>query len=275
MTQSGGAGSAASAQGGSELGDGPEKPGEGPGTGSRTEMQAKLTDPERSALRKYQELVVGSGSLRDLLKYEILVTLVGPLPGALGLAARKVLFPHLFRSVGRNVVFGRSVTLRHPHKISIGDNVVIDDYAVLDAKGETNEGIVIGDDVLIGRSTVLSCKDGDIAIGDNTNIAMNCFIQSARKVEIGRDVLFAAYCYVIGGGDHETERTDIPIIAQPQVVKGITIGDGCWLGAGVYVQDGVEVGRDAIVGTGAVVTADVPRYGVAVGVPANVVRFRK
>lgn len=251
-----------------------EPPGED-GEKTQTEMQSALTDTERSAVEKYQEMVVGSRGWWSLLKYEFLITLVGPLPGALGLAARKVFYPALFRSVGRNVVFGKSVTIRHPGKISIGDNVVIDDYAVLDAKGSSNDGIVLGDNVLIGRGTVLSCKDGDIVIGDNTNIAMECFIQSARKVEIGSNVLFAAYCYVIGGGDHETERTDVPIIAQPQIVRGISIGDGSWLGAGVCVQDGVEIGSDAIIGTGGVVTQDIPSYGVAVGLPAKVVRSRK
>ena len=55
--------------------------------------------------------------------------------------------------------------LRHPHKIHIGSNVVIDDNCLLDAKGETNRGIRIGDGVFIGRNTILSCKNGDIELG--------------------------------------------------------------------------------------------------------------
>lgn len=241
---------------------------------AKTEMQADLTDPGSSALEKYRELVVGTGGFSTLLVYELLTTLIGPLPGALGLVLRKQLYPLLFESVGRNVVFGRSITLRNPGKIRIGDNVIIDDYAVLDAKGRDNEGITIGNDVLVGRHSAISCKNGNVVIGDNTNIAMNCFIQSAAEVRIGRNVLFAAYCYVIGGGDHRTDRLDVPIIAQGQVVKGITIEDGCWLGAGVKVQDGVTIGSDAIVGSGAVVTRSVPSFGIAVGVPARMVRRR-
>jgi acetyltransferase-like isoleucine patch superfamily enzyme len=173
------------------------------------------------------------------------------------------------------VVFGRSLTLRHPGKIALGDNVVIDDYAVLDAKGNRENRMEIGNNVIIGRSSVISCKNGDLFIGDNTNIAMNCFIQSGKLVTIGKNVLFAAYCYVIGGGDHETDRTDIPIIAQGQVVRGITIEDNCWIGAGVKVQDGTLVGRDSIIGSGAVVTKDIPPFSIAVGVPAKVVKERK
>lgn len=240
----------------------------------KTELQSALTDPKKFALKKYQDVVIGSGSLFSLLKYELLISFLAPLPGAAGLVLRKKFYPSLFGRVGKNVIFGKSITIRHPGKIFIGDNVVIDDYAVLDAKGNDNKGIFIGDNVMIGRNTSINCKNGNITIGDNTNIAMSCFIQSGRDVKIGKNNLFAAYCYVIGGGDHETDRTDIPIIAQGQVIRGITISDNCWFGAGVKVQDGTKVGRDSIIGTGAVVTKDIPEFSVAVGVPAKVIKKR-
>ena len=87
-------------------------------------------------------------------------------PGALGLFLRSKLYPLLLGRVGRNVVFGANVTLRHPHKIHIGDNVVIDDHCCLDAKGTDNRGITIGNGVFVGRNTILSCKNGDIVIDD-------------------------------------------------------------------------------------------------------------
>lgn len=241
----------------------------------KTELQAALTDIKKSDLQKYQDLAIGSSSFFTLLKYELLTVVLGPLSGAIGLVLRKKFFQSLFGQVGRNVIFGKAITIRHPYKIYIGNNVVIDDYAVLDAKGTDNKGIVIGDNVMIGRNTVISCKNGNVTIGDNTNIAMNCFIQSAKEVRIGKNVLFAAYCYVIGGGDHQTARTDIPIIAQGQVVKGITIEDNCWIGAGVKVLDGVTIDRDSIIGTGAVVTRSVPEFSIAAGVPAKIFKNRK
>jgi acetyltransferase-like isoleucine patch superfamily enzyme len=241
----------------------------------KTELQAALTDARKSALVKYQEVVIGSSNFVSLLKYEFMTGLLGPLPGALGLLLRQKFYRYLFVNIGRNVVFGKSITIRHPGKIKIGDNVVIDDYAVLDAKGTENEGISIGDNVIIGRNTVLSCKNGNLTIGENTNIAMNCFIQSAKEVVIGKNVLFAAYCYVIGGGDHETNRTDIPIIAQGQIVKGITIEDNCWIGAGVNILDGVSIARDSIIGAGAVVTKSVSEFSIVGGVPARLLYDRK
>ena len=134
------------------------------------------------------------------------------MPGALGFALRKTLYPALLGACGRNVVFGQNVVLRHPHKIRIGDNVVIDDNCLLDAKGESNHGITIGSGVFIGRNTILSCKNGDIEIEDGANIGFNCELFSASRVRVGRDTLIAAYCYVIGG-DHDFGR---PVAAGPR-----------------------------------------------------------
>ncbi len=240
----------------------------------KTELQTVLIDTKKSALKKYQEIVIGSPNLMGLIKYELLTCLLGSLPGAAGLVLRKKYFKSFLGKVGQNVVFGKSITIRHPHKIYIGNNVVIDDYAVLDAKGIDNKGILIGNNVMIGRNTVISCKNGNITIGDNTNVAMNCFIQSAKDVNIDKNVLISAYSYVIGGGDHRTDRTDIPIITQGQVVRGINIGDNCLLGAGVMIQDGVTIGRDSIIGTSAVVTRSVPEFSIAAGVPAKVLKKR-
>ena len=103
-------------------------------------------------------------------------------PGALGLVLRKMLYPRLLGACGRNVVFGQNVVLRHPGKIRIGDNVVIDDNCLLDAKGDTNAGITIGSGVFVGRNTILSCKNGDIELGDRANIGFNCEVFSASRV---------------------------------------------------------------------------------------------
>ena len=99
--------------------------------------------------------------------------------------AAQGLYPVLLGRSGRNVVFGQNVVLRHPHKIQIGDDVVIDDNCLLDAKGDANRGIRIGSGVFIGRNTILSCKNGDIEIADGANIGFNCEIFSASRVTVG------------------------------------------------------------------------------------------
>ena len=62
---------------------------------------------------------------------------------------------------------------------------------------------------------------------------------------------------------------------QPLYSKGdIIVGDDAWLGFGVIVLDGVRIGKGAVVGAGSVVTEDIPDGGIAVGVPARVVKMR-
>src|SRR5262245_49585845 len=89
--------------------------------------QEQLFAPGTSSRAKYSALVVGRPGLAALLKYELVVLLAQGRPGALGLALRRALYPLLLGSCGRNVVFGQNVVLRHPHKIHLGDNVVVDD----------------------------------------------------------------------------------------------------------------------------------------------------
>jgi acetyltransferase-like isoleucine patch superfamily enzyme len=236
-------------------------------------IQEQLSAAGKSARTKYTELIVGRPGLGALLKYEFVVTLAQPRTGALGLVLRKTMYPWLLGSCGRNVVFGQNVVLRHPHKIHIGRDVVIDDNCLLDAKGDTNRGIRIGDGVFIGRNTILSCKNGDIELGDAANIGFNCELFSASRVRIGRAVLMAAYGYVIGG-DHDFSDPAKAVLAQSRTSTGVVIGDGVWMGAGAKVLDGVEIGPLAVIGAAAVVRENVPASAIAVGIPARVVATR-
>jgi acetyltransferase-like isoleucine patch superfamily enzyme len=235
--------------------------------------QDQLFAPGKSSRAKYAELVIGRPGLGALLKYELIVMFAQSWPGALGLVLRKALFPALLGSCGRNVVFGQHVVLRHPHKIHIGSNVVIDDNCLIDAKGDSNRGIRIGDGVFIGRNTILSCKNGDIELADGANVGFNCEIFSASRVTIGKRVLMAAYSYVIGG-DHDFADPAASVLDQPRSSAGVTIGDGVWMGAGAKILDGVAVGEGAVIGAGAVVRDAVPASAIAVGIPARVIGHR-
>jgi acetyltransferase-like isoleucine patch superfamily enzyme len=235
--------------------------------------QEQLFDRGRSAREKYAALVVGRQGWGALLWYELVVLMSQAVPGALGLALRKILYPSLLGACGRNVIFGQNVVLRHPHKIRIGDDVVIDDNCLLDAKGETNSGITIGNRVFIGRNSILSCKNGDIDLADGANIGFNCELFSASRVSIGRDTLLAAYCYLIGG-DHDFSDVSQPVISQARRSEGVIVGAGAWLGAGAKVLDGVSVGDGAVIGAAAVVRSAVPAGAIAVGVPAKIVGQR-
>jgi len=235
-------------------------------------IQAAVASRTGSALSKYQDLIVGSRSFGRLVLYEAVVLFTWA-PGALGLLLRKVAFRLLLGSVGRNVTFGQGVVLRHPHKIRIGDDVVIDDLVLLDAKGTTNTGITIGNGVFLGRGSILSCKNGDIELGDHVNLGFHCEIFSGSRVTVGHHGLFAAQAYLVGGG-HDFDRPDVPVIDQARTSKGITLQENVWLGTGAKVLDGVKIGKNVVVGANAVVNEDLPDGAIAAGVPARVLRTR-
>jgi acetyltransferase-like isoleucine patch superfamily enzyme len=231
--------------------------------------QDQLFDTRTGARSKYSALVVGRKGLGALLQYELIALFTQAVPGALGLGLRKICYPWLLGRCGRNVVFGQNVVLRHPHKIFIGDDVVIDDNCLVDAKGDTNSGITIGSRVFVGRNSILSCKNGDIELADGANIGFNCEVFSASRVTVGKDVLVAAYAYLVGG-DHAFNDRSRGVLEQGRHSAGIAVGAGAWIGAGATILDGVTVGERAIVGAGAVVRGDVPAGATAVGVPARV-----
>ena len=164
--------------------------------------------------------------------------------------------------------------LRHPHKIRIGDNVVIDDNCLLDAKGDRNSGITIASGVFVGRNSILSCKGGDITLDEGVNIGFNCEVFSASHVRIGARTLLAAYCYVIGG-DHEYARSGAADSRAAAIIerrrhrrRGVARGR----------REGARwrrIGDGAIVGAGAVVRGDIPAKAIAVGMPARVVGSRE
>jgi acetyltransferase-like isoleucine patch superfamily enzyme len=239
-----------------------------------TVIQRELFDEKKSKAEKYRDLVIGRPGWMPLIGYELVMLVSSWVPGALGLLLRSKLYPRIFGRVGRNVVFGANVTVRHPHKVFIGDNVVVDDQCCLDAKGTDNRGITIGNGVFIGRNTILSCKNGDIIVDDEANLGFNCEIFSASRVRVGRKVLMAAYTYLVGG-DHLYDRVDIPVLDQGRTARGIEVDDHVWLGTHVVVTDGSRVGRDAIIGAGAVVVGTIPEYAIAAGIPAKVLRDRR
>lgn len=232
----------------------------------------------KSSLSSYQRVIVGRQSIGSLLYFEF-CRWVGAVPGAAGLALRKLFWPRLFGSCGKGVVFGGSVTLLHPHRIHIGARTVISDNCVLDARtSETDRAIRLGEDSMLSHGVMISTKNGRIEIGDRCGIGAYTVISSVgqrNRLKIGDDVVIGPRCYVTGSGNYNMDRLDIPISRQgTRDMGGSRVGHGVWLGASVCVQGGVSVGDDAVIGSGAVVTKDVPGLAICAGVPAKVIRYR-
>ena len=135
--------------------------------------------------------------------------------------AAQVCYPWLLGRCGRNVVFGQHVVLRHPHKIRIGDDVVIDDNCLIDAKGDTNAGIpsAAACSSAATRSsrarTAISCSAMAPTSGSTARSSRRAACESAR------DALLAAYSYLIGG-DHDWKDAGRPVIEQGRASPGMT-----------------------------------------------------
>lgn len=242
----------------------------------RGSIQKELIERKTSLISKYSRLFLGKKSFAGFLKFEFITLFFSWVPGATGLFFRKLFYPFLFKKVGRGVVFGRNITLRHPHKISLGDHSFIDDNVVLDAKGEENEGIRVGENVYVGRNSILSCKEGSIFLDDYCNISANCSLLSETEISLGKYCFLAGQCYLVAGGNHSFDDISVPIMFQPSYTKGgIKVDEDVWLGAAVIVLDGVSIGKGSVIGAGSVVKESLPEYSVAVGIPAQKIKDRR
>ena len=187
-----------------------------------------------SGARAYRALVYGDLPWHRALYAEVVTTLFGGLGGAAGLWLRRTLYRPLFARAGGGVLFGRNVTLRHAHRIRLGEGVIVDDNAVLDAKGEGSAGITLGERVFIGRNTILYCKGGDIVVGDGVSFSANCQVASTRRVEVGADTVIGSFSYLLSGGEYDP-ASPVPFARQSgqHEARALRIGPNCWLGAHV------------------------------------------
>lgn len=115
-----------------------------------------------------------------------------------------------------------------------------------------------------------------IEFGRNTRFGEGCFINVGMTildicpVTVGDNVLFGPNCELITA-EHPVDDVEARVAGWERG-RPITIGDDCWFGSRVSVMPGVSIGDRVTIGSGSVVTRDIPSDSVAVGVPAKVVR---
>jgi acetyltransferase-like isoleucine patch superfamily enzyme len=239
-------------------------------------LSAELHHKSGGALAAYRRKVVGSRvGFGHFLRYELAAFFCLGLGGALGYVARKMLIRPLFQSCGKSPIFGKGIVLRKPGHITLGNNIAIDDYVMLDGCCEEEPAITIGDNVIISNGCVIQAKAGPLTIGDKCDIGAHTLISSISSISLAPSVLIAGNCYIGGGRYHQKDKTT-PIMDQGIYSRGpISIGEGTWIGASATILDGVTIGKGAVIGAGSVVTADIPDYSVAVGIPARIISTRE
>ena len=111
-----------------------------------------------------------------------------------------------------------------------------------------------------------------VRIGEESFLNVAVMVAALELVEIGAHCMFANGC-VITDANHRFDDPDRPVPWQGFAGKGPTrVGDNTWCGANVVITSGVTVGERCVIGANSVVTADVPPYSIAAGVPARVLR---
>jgi UDP-2-acetamido-3-amino-2,3-dideoxy-glucuronate N-acetyltransferase len=168
----------------------------------------------------------------------------------------------------------RSTAKRDPlEPTEIGDGTIVSTGAVVFAGSQigarvilgdqscVRERVVVGDDVVIGRGSLV---ENDTTIGAMTKIQAEAYITAYSTLE---EQVFIAPC-VVTTNDNFMGRTE----RRHELIKGPTIRRGARIGGGAILLPCVEIGAEAFVGAGAVVTKDVPPRMVVVGNPARVMR---
>jgi acetyltransferase-like isoleucine patch superfamily enzyme len=128
--------------------------------------------------------------------------------------------------------------------------------------------------VWIGDGTKIRCHEGVVEIGDKTVFGQECTISAYQRVRIGEQCVIADRAMFIDF-DHGTAEVERPIRVQGIYKRDTVVGSNVWVGYGACVLRGVRVGDNAVIGTNAVVTRDVPANAVVGGVPAKVLRMRE
>jgi acetyltransferase-like isoleucine patch superfamily enzyme len=131
--------------------------------------------------------------------------------------------------------------------------------------------IQIGQNVVFYGSTYLNSNgpNGFISIGADSHIDQFCVLYGQGGIEIGSDCAVASGVIVYSQTNADQLKDGTAVARQPTVYKKVSIGDRCWLGAGVRVLPGVSIGSGAHIGAGAVVTRSLPPACTAVGMPAR------
>ena len=138
---------------------------------------------------------------------------------------------------------------------TIGARVIVGDQACI------RERVRLGDDVVVGRGSLV---ENDTQVGAMTKIQADAYITAYSLLE---ESVFIAPC-VVTTNDNFMGRTE----ARHDLIKGPTIRRGARIGGGAILCPGIEIGEEAFVGAGAIVTKDVPAKAVVVGNPARQIK---
>lgn len=177
----------------------------------------------------------------------------------------------------KRLFIGKKVNLFNKSKITIGNNVRIEDSVTIDALSK--QGVFLGDNVKIGENSKIICTGSlselgiGLVIDKNTSFAENAFFGAAGGIEIGKDVI-AGQNVRFHAENHNFDELETLIRHQGVTRKGIRIGNNVWIGAGVVFLDGCEIDDGCVIAANSVVNKKFPKNSIIAGCPAKIFKER-
>ena len=126
----------------------------------------------------------------------------------------------------------------------------------------------------IGHGSKIRVHEGEAFIGAKSVLGQECTISAFQHISIGRECIVADRVMMIDF-DHGVVEVERPIRDQGIYKRDVHVGHNVWIGYGVALLRGVTVGNNCVLGASTIVSKDVPDNAVAAGVPVRVLRMRK
>lgn len=191
---------------------------------------------------------------------------------------KSILFKILLRQFG--IKLGKNVRFQGPIHVKIRgkfSNIEIGDHVVfgknVDLRNRESGRIVIEKMAYLDDSVrIVAAREGIVQVGVGSELGANTIINSGGKTFIGKFVLCAGFIN-INSSSHGMSIKNF-IKDQPHEHGEVHIGDDVWIGSYAAVLMNSKIGEGAVIGSHSVVNSDIPDFGIAVGVPAKVVKNR-
>lgn len=169
--------------------------------------------------------------------------------GCLDTMMRRVIWRAAAKSCGHGLQIGSGVGFKHLETFEIGDGVFVGAQAYI--QGRYDGTCVLGRNVWIGPQSYFDARD----------LVLEEFVGWGP----GAKVL---------GSSHTGTPVDVPIVQTDLEIRPVHIAAWADIGTNAVILPGVHVGKGAMVGAGAVVTANVEPFAIVAGVPAKFLRWR-